>query len=97
MRHPTFKRVGSVLDPFKALSCTEDKRNAPDTGKADDRVDDAGEQRRLSAADPSHNIELEQSDATPVEGADDREYQRNAIHNHNRNCNSFFEFFSGRR
>ena len=60
-----------VLDLVKGLASAKQQRDAPNTGKTYKSVDDAGEQRGLSTADPGNDVELEKSDATPVERADD--------------------------
>ena len=69
-------------DLLKAFTCAEYQRDAPNAGKCYDRVDDAAEQGRLTTADPCDNIELEQSDASPVEGTHDGEYKGDPIHYH---------------
>ena len=53
-----------------AFSRTEKKRNTPNTCESDNCVDDSAENGILSAEDPGHNVELEKSDASPVERAD---------------------------
>jgi hypothetical protein len=57
----------------------EEKGNAPDARECDEGVDQTGEDGSLSAADPRHDIEAEQSDGPPVERADDDEDQGNSI------------------
>ena len=71
-----------VLDLIKDLASAKQQRNAPNTGKSYNGVDDAAQQRGLSAADPRYNIKLKQSDAAPVERANDGQNQRNAIQYH---------------
>ena len=61
---------------------TEQKGNAPDTRQGNDGVDDAGGHGGGAAADPSNQIELEQTNATPVESADDGNNERDTIQNH---------------
>lgn len=77
-RQPSFL----VLDSVKGLAGAKQQRNAPNTGKSYNGVDDAAEQRGLSAADPCNEVKLKQSDAAPVESANDGQNQRNAIQNH---------------
>ena len=48
----------------------EEQRNAPNTGQGHEGKHDAADRRALSAKQPAHNVELEQTDAPPVEGAD---------------------------
>ena len=88
-RQPSFL----VLDSVKGLASAKQQRDAPNTGKSYNGVDDAAEQRGLSAADPCNDVKLKQSDAAPVERANDGQNQRNAIQNHHdcllfllRNC-----------
>ena len=74
-RQPSFL----VLDSVKGLASAKQQRNAPNACKSYNGVDDAAEQRGLSAADPGNEVELKQSDAAPVESAYDGQNQRNAI------------------
>ena len=60
-----------VLDLVKGLASAKQQRDAPNTGKTYNGVDDAGKQRGLSAADPGNDVKLKQSDAAPVECAHD--------------------------
>ena len=71
-----------VLDSIKGLASAKQQRNAPNAGKSYQSIDDAGEKRGLSAADPGNEVKLKQSDAAPVESAYDGQNQRNAIQNH---------------
>ena len=73
-----------IFQMLKAFTGTEHQRDAPNTCQSNDRVDDSAEQRGLSAADPSHDVELEQTNATPVQSTEDGQNQRNAIHNHSK-------------
>ena len=57
--------VFSNLVPF-----TEEQRNAPNAGQGYEGEDNAADGRALPAKQPAHNVELEQTDASPVEGAD---------------------------
>ena len=68
-----------LLDVF---SCSENQRDTPDAGKSHDGVNDAAEERVLSATNPCHDVKGKQTDATPVESADNGDDQRNAIHDH---------------
>lgn len=60
-----------VLDLVKGFASAKQQRDAPNTGKTYNGVDDAGKQRGLSAADPGNDVKLKQSDAAPVECAHD--------------------------
>ena len=82
-----------VLDLVKGLASAKQQRDAPNACKAYNSVDDAAEQRGLSATDPGNDVELEESDAAPVERAYNGQNQRNAIQYHHdcllcvlRNC-----------
>lgn len=61
------------------VAAAEEQGNAPDRGQTHERVDHAGDHGGLPAADPRHEIEPEQTDAAPVEPADDRKDQRDAV------------------
>ena len=74
---------------LKALTGAEHQRDAPHTCQTDYRVDNTAEQRGLSTADPSHNVKLEQTNASPVQSSQGGQNQRNAIKNHNQTFNSF--------
>ena len=71
-----------ILDSLKGLASAKQQRNTPNTGKSYYRVDDAGEERGLSTADPCNDVKLKQSDAAPVESTYDGQNQRNAIQYH---------------
>ena len=60
-----------ILDSVKGFASAKQQRDAPNTGKTYNRVDNAGEERGLSAADPRNNVKLKQTDAAPVERAYD--------------------------
>ena len=71
-----------VLDLVKGLASAKQQRDAPNTCKAYQSIDDAAEQRGLSATDPGNDVKLKQSDAAPVERAYNGQNQRNAIQYH---------------
>ena len=71
-----------VLDLVKGFASAKQQRNAPNACKTYNGVDNAREQRGLSAADPCNDVELKQSDAAPVESTNDGQNQRNAIQYH---------------
>ena len=77
-RQPSFL----ILDSVKGFASAKQQRNAPNAGKSYNGVDDAGEERGLSTADPCNDVKLKQSDAAPVERANDGQNQRNAIQYH---------------
>jgi hypothetical protein len=45
--------------------------NAPQTCQCDDRIDDTAEDRILAAKQPCYKVKLENTNQTPVKGADD--------------------------
>ena len=57
----------------------EQERCAPQTGQANNGVDDSAEQGILTAEDPSHKVKLENTNKTPVDTANDRQDQRKHI------------------
>lgn len=61
---------------------TEEQRNAPDARQGDHRVDNAGENGTLAAADPCNDVERKQSDAAPVQGTDNGENQGDFVDDH---------------
>ena len=71
-----------VLDSLKGLASAKQQRDAPNAGKSYQSVDDAGEQRGLSTADPGNDVKLKKSDAAPVESTNNGQNQRNAIQYH---------------
>lgn len=57
------------------------QRNAPQTRKTDQRIDDSAEYSVLATKDPCYQVKLEDAYQTPIDGADDRKDQCNRIHN----------------
>lgn len=57
---------------FKAFFCSEKQGYAPNTSNCDYGIDYSCNQRILSAAYPSDDIEFKESDASPIEGTDYR-------------------------
>ena len=53
------------------LAITEQQRDAPDARRADQRVNDAADERALTAEKIRDQIELEKTDQAPVDCADD--------------------------
>ena len=68
-----------LFDLVEGFARTEEQRDAPDARQTHRGIDDTREQGRRSTADPCNDIELEQTDAAPVERADDTDDQRNTI------------------
>jgi hypothetical protein len=62
-----------------AALLAEQEGNAPQSGKTDDSVNNTTENCVLTAKDPGNQIELENTDQTPVNTADDRQDQRQNI------------------
>ena len=71
------------------IAGAEEEGDAPDTGQSDHGIDDARRHGGGSAADPGDQIELEQTDATPVQRADDGNNERDAIQNHHKRTYPF--------
>ena len=63
----------SALDHF---TVAEQKRNAPQSRRANQRIDDTADDGGLSAEDGSDQIKLENADQPPVDGSDDDQKQR---------------------
>ena len=78
--------VGGVPRGF--LTAPEEQCDAPDSGKAHQCVDHAGEYGHLAAAEKGHRVEAEQADAAPVEGTDNGQDQRQFIQQHFLNLQS---------
>ena len=57
--------VGQYLVPF-----AEKQRNAPQSRNGDQRKDDAADDGTRPAEDPGNDVELKQSDASPVDRTD---------------------------
>ena len=58
----------------------EQQRNAPQTCKADEAVDDSAKRCCLATKDPRYQVKLEERNKPPVQRPDDRQDQRNGIH-----------------
>ena len=57
------------------IAIAEQQRNAPQAGDAHHRIDDAADDRGLTAANVGNQIEAEQAHQQPVDAADDGQYQ----------------------
>ena len=79
--------LSDLADGIFRVSFSEEKGNAPDSRKCDDRIDDAAEKRVLSAEDPGDKIELEKADATPVYSA--YNYKRKCYFVYYRHCSVY--------
>ena len=75
--------VGAALVP-------KQQGNAPDARQRHDGIDDTADKTVLPAADPRHEVKLEQTDAAPVERTDDGQDQCNSIH---ADHDSFYKLF----
>ncbi len=64
------------------FAASEKKGNAPKSCEGNQGVDDSGDDGLLAAADPCYEVELEKSDAAPVECADDNEYEGESVKYH---------------
>ena len=76
------KELFHFADCAEFFSGTEEKGNAPDTGKSDYRIDNSAKERIRTAADPRNDIKAKKTDTTPVKSADDGNDQRDLVHNH---------------
>ena len=66
----------------KAVSLAENERNAPNTRKSNDRIYDPADDGHRTAADPSDDIKIEDSYASPVESSDHRENKSYSVYYH---------------
>ena len=73
-----------LVESLEALSGAEQKRNTPYTRQSNYRVDYTAYQSVLPTCDPSDDVKLEKTDATPIQRADYGEDERDSIHNHRR-------------
>ena len=71
-----------ILQGLVALSCAEKERDAPDTRKGDQGINDSCQQRTYAAASPRYQVKLKDTHATPVQRTDDGEDQCNSVHDH---------------
>lgn len=58
----------------------EEQGDAPQPCRAYQRIDDAAPDRRLTAEDPSHQIELKYADQRPVDGPDNDQHQCDRVY-----------------
>ena len=61
-------------------SVFKEKRNWPNGSNPYQRVDNTGQEIQIAAEDGAYQIELEQTDQSPVETADDDQYQDKLSH-----------------
>jgi putative ABC transport system substrate-binding protein len=64
------------------IALAEKQRNTPNTGKSDKGIDNAADDSRRTAADPCHEVELKQTDTTPIQRADNDQRKGNFIDPH---------------
>ena len=57
----------------------EEQTDAPQSGQADQRINDPGQDGQLAAAEERYGVKAEQADTAPVQGADDGKRQRDLI------------------
>lgn len=67
---------GRVSLAGAVLRVPEQQRDAPQSGKAHQCVDDSGKDCGLAAKEESDRIETENADTAPVQGTYDHQYQR---------------------
>ena len=58
---------------------SEQEGSTPQTSQTNDGIDDAAEERVLTAKEPCNKIKLKDTDQTPVDTADDRQDQSKHI------------------
>ena len=71
----TFLVRGGYFD----LTSAEQQRDTPSAAKSHQSVDDPADDGRLPAEDPCHDVKLEQTDGTPVDGTDDHQDQCKSV------------------
>jgi len=64
---------------FRSFLRTEQKRNTPETRERNKRVNDAAYKCVLTAEKPGNEVELEETDASPVQCTDDYQYKGNSV------------------
>lgn len=74
--------VRLFIQRFESFSCAENQRYAPNTRQRYHGINNTASKCGLSTEEPCDKIKLEQSDASPVQRADDRNNQGNSVHNH---------------
>lgn len=62
------------------ISASREKRDAPERRQTYQRINDAGDDRGLSAAQPRDNVKPEKTNASPVDPADDGENQCDSVY-----------------
>ena len=72
----------TLFQRFKAFTRSEKQGNAPYTRKCNHGINDPCEERILTATDPCNGIELEKTDAAPVECTYNCKNQSNSIDKH---------------
>ena len=63
-----------------AAAFAEQQADAPEAGEADEGVEDAGDNGGLAAENPGDEVEFENADQAPIQGADDGKDQCDGIH-----------------
>ena len=61
-------------------SVFKEKRNCPNGCDTDQCVDDTSQEIKVAVENGAHQVELEQTDQSPVETADDDQYQDKLSH-----------------
>ena len=75
-------RISALSDRVKAFSCTEDERNTPYTRKGNYRINNSADDSHRTAADPGNDVEIENSDASTVESADNSKNKSYSVYYH---------------
>ena len=58
---------------------TEKQRDTPDCREGNENIDDSAHNAALTAADEADEVELENTDAAPVEAADNEQRKRDSV------------------
>lgn len=73
---------GGLCFDARRGAIAEQERNTPDGRKRHQNVDQSAHDRRGTAEHPSDEIEFKDPDKTPVDTADDQQYQSELIPHH---------------
>ena len=76
------RREGAFSGLFGDGSVPEKQGHAPEPGEPHQRENDAADCGGLPSEDRCDDVEPENTDAAPVESADDGQSQANAVHYH---------------
>ncbi len=75
---PSFS-MGTLVSGFHSVSIPEQEGDAPQSSQSDQCEDHTADSSSLATKQPANDIKLEDTDAAPVDGADDDQDQRNLV------------------